>query len=456
MKTSNFEYLFAEIGSTTTVLSAFARDKDGKLFFVGQGESYTTVSEGDVSIGIKKALEVLKEKLRLGDIQWKLFLATSSAAGGLKMTVHGLVYDMTVKAAREAALGAGGVIKHVTAGKLTERDLKKIMKYDPRLVLLAGGVDYGESETVIHNAEVLSDLLLDVPIVYAGNVAAREDILEILEEEGKKVLVTDNVYPKIDQLNVEPTRKIIREVFGKNIVKAPGMEKIYSIADKEIIPTPAAVMMATELLAELHEDVMTVDIGGATTDIDSVTEGSPEIQKMTISPEPVSKRTVEGDLGVFVNASHVINYIGEEDLGKEFPDIGEIKENLSPYPKSERNELFMARLAKYCLETSIRRHAGHIRHLYGPSGKTDVAEGKDLTAIKLLVGTGGVLSRSGFGKEIMSGMKDLSRKYRNELLPGSDLNVAVDKNYILAAIGAISLIDKEDAFQLLKDDIEFL
>jgi large subunit ribosomal protein L10 len=32
-------------------------------------------------------------------------LASSSAAGGLRMTVHGLVPDMTVRAAKEAALG---------------------------------------------------------------------------------------------------------------------------------------------------------------------------------------------------------------------------------------------------------------------------------------------------------------------------------------------------------------
>ena len=51
-------------------------------------------------------------------------LATSSAAGGLRMTVHGLVYDMTVRC-KEAALGAGGIIKMVTAGKLRRTDLKE-------------------------------------------------------------------------------------------------------------------------------------------------------------------------------------------------------------------------------------------------------------------------------------------------------------------------------------------
>ena len=36
-------------------------------------------------------------------VEYDLMLATSSAAGGLKMTVQGLVYDMTAKAAKEAA-----------------------------------------------------------------------------------------------------------------------------------------------------------------------------------------------------------------------------------------------------------------------------------------------------------------------------------------------------------------
>ena len=70
-------------------------------------------------------------------------LATSSAAGGLKMTVHGLVYDMTAKAAREAALGAGGILHYVTAGRLRRTDLAKIKEIRPNLILIAGGVDYG-------------------------------------------------------------------------------------------------------------------------------------------------------------------------------------------------------------------------------------------------------------------------------------------------------------------------
>nr|MBP7200263.1 glutamate mutase L [Mesotoga sp.] len=296
------QILTAEIGSTTTVLSAFSCDASGKLSFLAQGESYTTVAENDVTVGIERALIELKKRLNDDRLDWEVFIASSSAAGGLRMTVHGLVYDMTVRAAKEAALGAGGVIKLVTAGKLSKRDLEKISRIQPRLVLLAGGVDYGEEETVIHNAGMINQLDGSIPLVYAGNTAVSDEVREIISPTGREMHFVDNVYPRIDELNVEPTRKIIREVFSRNIIKGPGMEKIYSIANKPVIPTPAAVMLAAELFSKVYNDVLVVDIGGATTDVDSVTDGDPEISKMLVSPEPRSKRTVEGDLGVYVNA----------------------------------------------------------------------------------------------------------------------------------------------------------
>lgn len=55
------QILTAEIGSTTTVLSAFSCNASGKLSFLAQGESYTTVIENDVTIGIERALIELKK-----------------------------------------------------------------------------------------------------------------------------------------------------------------------------------------------------------------------------------------------------------------------------------------------------------------------------------------------------------------------------------------------------------
>mgnify|MGYP000951208619 CR=1 FL=1 len=448
------DLLFAEIGSTTTVLTAFQLGGIGKPKIVAQAEHWTTINEGNVIIGIENALKKMQEKLG-EELSWGKFAATSSAAGGLKMTVHGLVYDMTVRAAREAALGAGAVIKYITAGKMDEFHLRKIVSVQPKLILLAGGVDYGESETVIHNAKLLAKLELDVPIIYAGNAAAAEHVEEIFSSAGKKVYVTENVYPRIDYLNVEPTRSIIKEVFAEHIVRAPGMEKIKNMVNYNIVPTPAAVMTTTELIYENYGDCLTLDIGGATTDVDSVTDGTPEIQEMLTSPEPFAKRTVEGDLGLFVNAHNVIEMMGEENLRREFSDYDELLSRISPYPKFERDEYFISKLATFCIQQGIRRHAGSKKHLYTPTGRKTIAEGKDLTAIKSIFGTGGFLSRSRFAKDSLESVKHLAKLHPMELLPSEDVRFFRDKHYIFAAIGLIAgQIDRTLAQELLRFDIE--
>ena len=117
------DVLVAEIGSTTTVVNAFDWIDSGAPVFLGQGQAPTSVLEGDVRVGLQGAVEDLRRKLGAEEISYRSMLATSSAAGGLRMTVHGLVYDMTVKAAREAALGAGANLHLATAGILQEEDL---------------------------------------------------------------------------------------------------------------------------------------------------------------------------------------------------------------------------------------------------------------------------------------------------------------------------------------------
>ncbi|MFH0766670.1 MAG: glutamate mutase L, partial [Bacillota bacterium] len=85
--------LVAEIGSTTTVVNAFNLHQD-PIEFLGRGMHQTTV-DTDVNIGLKLAIEDLKRNLNVDVLVYDELFASSSAAGGLKITVHGLVYEMT-------------------------------------------------------------------------------------------------------------------------------------------------------------------------------------------------------------------------------------------------------------------------------------------------------------------------------------------------------------------------
>ncbi len=434
------DLIIAEIGSTTTLVNGFDKINTEKPVFAGQGLAPTTVEKGDVMIGLEAALADLKEKLGVAELDWTEFMATSSAAGGLKMTVHGLVKDMTVKAAEEAALGAGAVIRMITAGKIRDYQLDRIKDINPNIILLAGGVDYGEEEVILHNAHQLSSFDRHVPLIYAGNKVLQEEIRNIFKDWDREILITENVYPGIDELNVEPTRRLIQEVFARHIVRAPGMEKIKELLAIDMMPTPGAVMEASRLLKEQIGNLVTIDVGGATTDVHSVTLDSPAIREKLLNPEPEAKRTVEGDLGVFVNAPRVYEMFKEELM------IDEIKE-LSPLPVSKEEAVYTGRLAEKAAQTALQRHAGKLKDYFGPTGRQTLAEGKDLTAVKSIIGTGGALTRLENGPVVLDKLKN--NRDQRLLLPGKEARILIDRDYIMASAGVMSRKYPETALKLL-------
>jgi len=442
--------LVAEIGSTTTVVNAFNQIETDPVF-LGQGQGATSVLQGDVTIGLHEAIDDLCRNLKVDSVEYDELIATSSAAGGLRMTVHGLVYDMTVRAAKEAALGAGANIKYITAGKLRKSDLRKIKETNPNIILIAGGVDYGERDTALNNAELIAELNLGIPVIYAGNVENHEDIRDIFEGTDNELYIVENVYPKIDELNIEPTRKVIQSVFEKHIIHAPGMEKIRDMVTGNIMPTPGAVMEASQVLYEEVGDLMTIDVGGATTDVHSVTEDSEEISRIILSPEPIAKRTVEGDLGVFVNMKNIVDMVGEEKLMEELdldePALDNLIQHHKPIPQSDLEKRFVEILAEHATLTAVKRHSGRLKHIYGPSGKKTIAEGKDLTGVRYIVGTGGALTR-------LPGRTDIIRKIPlsnngTDLLPNKEAEILVDNHYIMASLGVMSKKYPEIALDLM-------
>ncbi|WP_338937794.1 GlmL-related ornithine degradation protein [Fusobacterium pseudoperiodonticum] len=454
------DVLVAEIGSTTTVVNAFDHLESDNPVFLGQGQAPTSVKEGDVNIGLQAAIEDMKKNLHIENekLEYTNMLATSSAAGGLRMTVHGLVYDMTVKAAKEAALGAGANIHLITAGKLSKVDMIKLDRIKPNIILIAGGVDYGERETALYNSELIAASDLNIPVIYAGNIAVADDVKLIFESYSKEknLHIVPNVYPKIDILNIEPTREVIQDIFEKHITEAKGMEKIREMVDGPIIPTPGAVMKASKILKDEIGDLVTIDVGGATTDIHSVTEGTEKVNKILVEPEPIAKRTVEGDLGVFINKKNIVDIIKIEKLEKELnmssEDIEKFTNSDIAIPQTEEHKRFIERLTKEAVIVSINRHAGGYRTYFG--GKSDtLAFGKDLTAVKWIVGTGGALTRLMAREEILNSVRQFNRA--DKLLPTAEAKILIDNDYIMASLGVLSSLNKEAAIKLLLKSLKF-
>lgn len=441
----NVDLIVVEVGSTLTKSRAFDRLGTREVAFVGAGFALTTAltpdgAPGDAVKGVEAAIGDLAQATG-EEVTWDQAMGTSSAAGGLRMTVHGLVESMTVRAAREAALGAGAVVKLVTAGALRQADLDAITGVDPNIVLLAGGVDFGERETVIENARALAALPLTAPVVYCGNVAARDEVSAIFERAGRRLAVTENVYPRVDQLVVEPVREVVQQVFEEHITEAPGMEHVRLMIDGPIMPTPGAVLLAAELLRALAGDVMVVDVGGATTDVHSVTDGSPELSARALEPEPLAKRTVEGDLGVWMNADVLLE---AEKAGQDRADAGGDTGAPVPLPRTDAERALAARLAARAVLTAVDRHAGRMVATYGPTGREERPLGRDLSAVELIVGTGGALTRLPGGLEALEAVRG-----RGPLHPPPGARALLDVEYLMSSVGVLARTSPDDARALL-------
>ena len=437
------EILTIEVGSTITKANGFRRRPEGVLEHLAQGVAPTSVAAGDVGVGVDQATADLQATsgLQIGDPEISV---NSSAAGGLRMTVHGLTLGMTARAAREAALGAGAIVELVTAGRLSDSDLDEIRSIQPNIILLAGGVEFGEQELILRNAEGLASLELNVPVLYAGNSAIRKPVRRILEAAGIETLLADNVFPDVDVLNIEPVRRRIHEAFNRHIIHAPGMARLQELTHWGILPTPGAVLRGAELFAEALGDCVVFDIGGATSDVHSVTDGSMEWTSKMIEPEPRAKRTVEGDLGVYINARNIVELAGDPVWEARLPD-------LQALPRTEQQLELTGWLCARAVEIASRRHAGVITDLFTATGKRQIVKGKDLTVVKWLIGTGGALTRIPGGEAILRGV---CREPGNYLLPLPEVRVVIDRDYLFSALGTLAQAYPEEVKATFRSWVE--
>ena len=462
--------LAVDFGSTYTKVAAFDLD-NGSL--VGVAKSATTV-DTDITVGLEKALEALREATGLSNLTAERIFSSSSAAGGLRMVVTGFTSDLTTKAAREAALGAGAKVVGTYPNGISAEDCRDIEKIAPDLILLTGGTDGGNKQVVLQNAAVLSQSRMDVPFIIAGNKMASGEALKILTDAGKYAVIAENVLPELSVLNIEPTRSAIREVFMRRIINAKGLEKAQAIVSGPIIPTPLAVLKGATLLstgAEGEEglgDIMVVDVGGATTDVISIAHGRPTVMNTVVKgiAEPYDKRTVEGDLGIRYNAVSILEVAGLDMVGRKMRRISEevpepallqemaenLSENVNRIPENDTDYLVDAGLASAAVDIATRRHAGAFEEAYYPSGSVRIQRGKDLTEVKCVIGTGGIFAFNDRHRHILSS-SCFDGGFPESLRPVSP-DCYIDKSYILYALGLLADFAPLQALRIMKKHLE--
>lgn len=453
--------LLIDFGSTFTKLRAIDLDRR-RIFGSGQGPS--TIAT-DITIGMKAALADLEQ--RIGALpQFRYRLASSSAAGGLRMVTIGLVRELTAEAARHAALGAGAKLVGTFAYRLTAADIEKLSALAPDILLLAGGTDGGNSEVVLHNAAALGNSGLACPIVYAGNRTAADEARALLA--GKIVIVTENVMPEFNLLNIEPARAAIRQVFIDRIVHAKGIDRARAMFDSVLMPTPAAVLEGAKLLADGVNGrdglgpLLVVDPGGATTDVHSVANGEPSVPGVIPQglPEPRVKRTVEGDLGMRHNAASIVEAAGVKHIAADARIdearitalLARIAHDVECLPQTVEEIALDQALARAAVKLAARRHCGAVETVYTVTGPVTVQHGKDLSNVNAVIGTGGAVVGSRDPRAVLT--MALADPAEPLSLRPKKPRLLLDRHYLLYACGLLGAVEPQVALELALSHLE--
>ena len=311
--------LATDCGSTTTK-AILVQQIDGVYRQTHRGEAPTTVEApfADVTMGVINAVTEVQElaNRRLVDDEGRIihpatehegcdiYISTSSAGGGLQMMVAGVVREMTAESAKRAALGAGAIVMDVIAANDKRRpheQIQRIRELRPDMILISGGVDGGTTTHVVQTAELIAPARprprfggeYTLPIIYAGNKDAAPLVRDVIKE-GFDLTVVDNLRPVLERENLGPARDAIHDLFLEHVMAhAPGYDTLMQWVDAPIMPTPGAVGNILQTIAAREGiNVVGVDIGGATTDVFSVFDGT-------------FNRTVSANLGMSYSIANV-------------------------------------------------------------------------------------------------------------------------------------------------------
>lgn len=465
-----------DVGSTYTKVSAFSMTTTS-LALRARGQVPTTVE--DIQSGIANANGLIKNcGIQLAENS--LVLATSSAAGGLRMVAMGYMPRVTAKAAKEVSMSAGArVLEIVTHEDPPEYRIEILREIRPDIILLAGGTDGGDRQNMLENARYIVASKVQAVVIIAGNVSAQREVQQILDAAGVVSKRVANVMPTIHELKVHGAREAIHEEFIRQISFAKGLKKLVNmVSDNVVIPTPGAILMAAELIAggtyeeEGVGDVIVIDIGGATTDIHSIL---PSLEKLAneerglvITNEKQSVyRTVEGNLGMRISATGIIETVGPHGvlakIGKQQEDLSDklceyaayLEKNPEHIASTEREIQFDRALAITAIEVALKRHAGYIAQEFNPvmGIAPGTPMGRDLRGVRTVIAVGGIFTHAA-ESECIAIVQHAMNDKGISLLPET-YRIYFDASYLLYGIGVLARKYPDMALRFAKEYFHF-
>jgi hypothetical protein len=298
--------LIAEIGSVTTRVTLIDL-VDGEFRLISQAETFSTVElpHQDAMLAVLEAAGQISEQTTrrlLKDDGTLLipqnnerdgvdrFVAITSASNLLSLVITAIASDLSARSAIHASRSTyTSILQVITLDDAPrqqvsenerswiERQVQTLLGLQPDAFILAGGLEGGASDVLKRLAHIVAltatrpnvdatghqrhDIFVR-PVLFAGNSAAREQVLTALTGRSKPIVV-DNVRPTLTQDNLDPARRALTSLYEEQVLsKQAGFGALRRTSNVPLNTVCAAQGLMTRFLSEQYgRQLLTLDVG---------------------------------------------------------------------------------------------------------------------------------------------------------------------------------------------------
>jgi hypothetical protein len=441
--------LALEIGSVTTRAVLFDV-VEGRYRYLGAGSAPTTAGAPFHNIidGVRNALNQLQEvsgRTFIGaDGQLMIparpdgtgvdaCVATLSVGPPLKVLAVGLLEDVSTESAQNLATTTyAQVIETMSLNdrRKTTARLDNILRLRPDLIIVAGGIEKGASQSVLSILESVGLACGVLPkeqrpeVLFAGNSALVKDVQQTLGTLAS-LQVAPNVRPTLDIEQLTPAQPALAQVFRHvRARQIRGVQEVDLWTGRKLMPSAMAFGRTIRYVSMEFpkKGVLGVDVGASATTIASAFAGD-----LILS--------VQSRLGLGENLPGILSLCNPDDILRWLPielsadKLRDYIYNKSLYPASvpitEEELLIEHALATQAMYLAVRQ----ARKSY-PSSVHAPLPGL-LPSFEPIIATGSVLTQAPKrGQALLTLL--------NALQPTGVTTIALDRNNLAAMLGAAS------------------
>jgi hypothetical protein len=283
--------LAVDVGAVTT-RATFFDVVEGHYRFIAAGQAPTTaaapyrnITEG-VNLAIEDLQNITGRKFLGADLQLIIpsqngtgvdsFAATLSAGPAIKTAVVGLLDDVSLESTQRLARSIYTNIVETIGlndSRKPEEQIDSLLRFQPDLVLIAGGTDGGAARSVQNLIETIGVACYLLPaekhpaLLYAGNQRLAEEIKSSLGPLTSSLKISSNLRPSIDTEDLQPAQSALAELYT-NIRRGQmgGLDELNTWTRNTLMPTATAEGRIIRFLGQVYDPskgILGVDLGAS-------------------------------------------------------------------------------------------------------------------------------------------------------------------------------------------------